>query len=467
MRYSEPKQPELQNKEPETAEESLRRENQELKQQIEELRRAKDGAGHGGPPAKLWRPSGLTIWALVLAITVVLAIAFLAGYIPLQKRQALIRTEMRHEEQSLPRVEVIPVRRSTRTSELELPGSVEAITEAPILARASGYIQTRMADIGDRVRAGQPLAEIEAPELDDQVRQAKANLEQARAALDKALANYNQGKADTEFARATAERWARLFARGVVSRQENEQYQTQSQSRLASLESLEKAIAVERGNIGAVEANLERLEEMQSYRVVRAPFDGIVTLRNVDVGALVNAGGTLLFRIAQTGTMRIYVDVPQLNASSVRVGQMARLRVSNLPGRIFRGSVARTANALDPNSRTMLVEVRVANTDGALLPGMYAQVDLSSARTDPPLVVPSDALIARGGGTMVAVVRPDHTVHLERVEVGRDYGDRLEITSGLEDGDNIITNPADTTREGMEVDPVPAAEKAAGQPGAR
>jgi RND family efflux transporter MFP subunit len=324
-----------------------------------------------------------------------------------------------------------------------------------------------LADIGDRVRAGQRLAEIEAPELGDQVRQAKASLEQARAALDRALANYNQGKADTEFARATADRWARLFTKGVVSRQDNEQYQTQFQSRLANLDSLDKAIAVERGNIGAVEADLARLEEMQSYLVVKAPFDGIVTLRNVDVGALVTTGATLLFRIAQTATVRIYVNVPQRNASSVRAGQTARLRVSNLPERVFTGSVARTANALDPNSRTMLVEVHVSNPDAALLPGMYAQVDLSSARTDPPLLVPSDALIARGSGTMVAVVRRDHTVHLQRVEVGRDYGDRLEVTSGLADGDSIIANPADTTREGMEVDPVPAAEKPAGQPGGR
>jgi len=467
MRYTEPNQPELQEKKTETAEERLRLENQELKRQVEELKKAADGSAHGSPPAKLWNPSGLTIWALILGITVLLAVAFLAGYLPLQKRQDLIRAEAHEHEQTLPRVEVVQVSPSAHTSELELPGSVQAITEAPILARASGYIERRMADIGDRVRAGQPLAEIEAPELDDQVRQAKANLEQARAALDKALANYEQGKADTEFARATATRYDRLFARGVVSRQDNEQYQTQAQSRLASLQALEKAIAVERGNIGAAEANLARLEEMQSYRLVKAPFEGIVTLRNVDVGALVNAGGTLLFRIAQTGTVRIYVNVPQMNASSVRTGQAAQLRVSNLPGRTFTGTVARTANALDPNSRTMLVEVQVPNPDAALLPGMYAQVDLSSARTNPPLLVPSDTLIARGDGTMVAIVRKDHTVHLQKVDVGRDYGDRLEIIGGLHEGDTIIPNPGEAAREGMEVDPVPAAEKATGQPEAR
>jgi RND family efflux transporter MFP subunit len=227
---------------------------------------------------------------------------------------------------------------------------------------------------------------------------------------------------------------------------------------------LEKAVAVQRGNIAAAEANLARLQEMQSYRVVKAPFDGTITLRNVDVGALVNAGSTLLLRIAQTGTVRIYVNVPQTNASFVRVGQPARLHVSNLPGRSFTGVVARTSNSLDPASRTMLVEVHAPNSDGSLLPGMYAQVELNSARGKPPLLVPSDALISRADGTKVALLRPDHTVHLQKVEVGRDYGDRLEVTGGLQEGDTIIANPGDYGREGVEVNPVRAEEKASEQP---
>jgi RND family efflux transporter MFP subunit len=448
----------------ETAEEVLRRENQELKRQLQEMQSRADGAGHSGPPAKLWHPSGITIWAIVLGVASLLGAAFFAGYIPLVKRQNLIRAEARQQEQALPRVETIQVARSSGNSELELPGSVQAITEAPILARASGYIQRRAVDIGDRVRAGQSLAEIEAPELDEQVHQARANLQQAQAALDQALANHEQGKSDMEFARVTAERWSRLSTRGVVSRQENDQYQTQYQSRIASVRALEKAIAVQRSNIAAAEANLARLVEMQGYRVVKAPFDGIVTQRNVDVGALVNTGSTLLFRIAQTSTVRTYVNVPQVNASSVRPGQPARLRISNLPGRFFPGTVERTANSLDPTSRTMLVEVRVPNPEGILMPGMYAQVDLRNARTDPPLVVPSDALIVRADGTRVAVVRADHTVHLQKIEVGRDYGDRLEVTSGLQEGDTIIPNPGDIAREGLGVDPVPRPEKAPGPP---
>lgn len=447
-----------------TPEERLRRENQDLKRQIEELKGSSHGSSRGGPSVKLWNPSSVTIWSIVFFVAVLLVVAFFAGYIPLQKRRALIVSEAQQQEEALPRVEVVQVGRSSRSSELELPGNIQAITEAPILARADGYLQRRMADIGDRVRSGQPLAEIEAPELDDQVRQAKANLQQARAALDEALANYTQGKANTEFARVTAERWSRLVARGAVSKQENDQYQAQYQAQAANLQSLEKAIAAQRSTVSGVEANLARLEKLHGYLVVKAPFDGVITLRNLDAGALVNAGNTLLFRIAQTGTLRTYVNVPQASAGFIRPGQTAHLRVSNLPGREFTGAVARTANALDPNSRTLLVEVHVPNADGALLPGMYAQVDLSSTRAHPPMLIPSEALIVRADGARVALVRPDHTVHLQPIQIGRDYGDRLEVSGGLQEGDTIIPNPGDAAREGLKVDVVAAAQKAPPHP---
>jgi RND family efflux transporter MFP subunit len=445
---------------PETTEEKLRRENQDLRQQLEQLKGSGHGSAHTALPAKLWHPSSLTIWSIALGVIVLIVVAFFAGYVPLQKRQDLIVSEERQQEKTLPQVEVIQVGRSSRNSELQLPGSIQAISEAPVLARASGYILRRTVDIGDRVRAGQPLAEIEAPELDEQVRQATASQQQAQAALDQALANLEQGKADLEFARATAQRWSRLFTRGVVSRQENEQYQTQFQSKTASVKALEKAIAVQRSNGAAAEANVRRLQEMQKYMVVKAPFAGIITLRNVDVGALVNAGSTLLFRIAEAGTVRVYVNVPQIDAAVIRPGQPARLQISSLPGRYFTGAVARTANSLDPGTRTMLVEIHAPNPDGALLPGMYAQVDLDSARAHPPLLVPSDALIVRSDGTSVAVVRPDHTVHLQKVEVGRDYGDRLEVLGGLKEGDTIVPNPGGFAREGVEINPVRREEKA-------
>ena len=406
------------------------------------------------PERTVWRPSRLTIWSIFLALIVLVAIAFLAGYVPLQKRRAVIAGEAHDQERALPRVEVVEVGRASAKSELELPGSIQAITEAPILARADGYILHRLVDIGDRVQTGQTLAEIEAPEMEEQVRQSKANLQLAKAAVDQALANYEQGKTDTELARVTAERWKNLAVKGVVSRQENDQYQSQYQSHVAALQSLEKAIGVQRSSVAAAEANLARIERMQSYLLVKAPFAGVITLRNVDVGALANAGSTLLFRIAQTETLRTYVNVPQAQSSGIRAGQNARLSVTNLPGRQFTGTVARTANSLDPASRTLLVEVHVPNPDGALLPGMYARVDLVSPRTNAPLLIPSDALISRGAGTEVALVRPDHTVHLQKIEVGRDYGDKMEVISGLRDGDLIIPNPGDAASEGLQVQAV-------------
>jgi len=309
-------------------------------------------------------------------------------------------------------------------------------------------------DIGDRVRAGQPLAEIEAPELDQQLRQAQAALQTAEASLEQALANYEQGKANLELARVTADRWKTLAAEGVVSKQDNDQRQAQLTAQAATVQALEKAISAQRSNVAAAEANIARLQDVLNYRVVKAPFDGVVTVRNVDTGALVVAGNTLLFRVAQMGMLRTYVNVPQANTASIHQGQAATLTIASMPGRLFKGTVARTAGALDPATRTMLVEVEVPNSDGVLFPGMYAQVDFSTPRAGAPILIRPEALIFRAEGTQVAIVRGDNTVHLQKVTVGRDYGDKLEITEGLKDGDTIVSNPGDTTREGAKIDPV-------------
>ncbi|HEX4231304.1 MAG TPA: efflux RND transporter periplasmic adaptor subunit [Bryobacteraceae bacterium] len=449
--------------EPDT-EERLREENRALRQQLEALKGSVHGPSHTRVPRDLWRPSSVTLWSIALGAAVLTGIAFLAGYIPLQKRRTLISSEAIEEQVSLPRVDVIEVGRSPQSSELELPGNIQPITEAPILARASGYIQKRLVDIGDRVKTGQEVAEIDAPELGQQVLEEKATLEQDQATLDEALANYEQGKTSLELARVTAQRWSRLVSRGVVSLQENDQYQSQYRAQMATVHSLEKAIAAQRSGVAAATANLSRLEEMQSYLVVRAPFDGVITLRNLDVGALVTAGETLIYRIAQTDKLRTYVNVPQTNANSIHAGQTARLTVSNLPGRVFDGVVARTSNSLDMNSRTMLVEIHVPNRDGILFPGMYAQVDLNSTRANPPLLIPSDALVVRPEGTVVALLQRDHTVHLQKVQVGRDYGDKLEILSGLQQGDNIIPDPGDLAREDLKVNPVFPSERTSGSP---
>jgi RND family efflux transporter MFP subunit len=402
----------------------------------------------------VWRPSGLTITALVIGLVLLLAGAFVAGYVPLRKRDATVRAEADERARALPSMEVIRVGRAAGENDIQLPGTMQAITEAPILARADGYLKRRLVDIGDRVMAGQVLAEIDAPELDQQIKQVEASVAQAEAASEQAEANLEQGKANRDLARLNAERWKSLADQGIASKQETDQYQAQFAAQNANVLALEKAITAQRSNVAAAKANLSRLQEVQGYRLVKAPFDGVVTVRSVDVGALVNTGSTLLFRIAQTDKLRTYINVPQTSASSVRVGQPAVLTVSNLPGRVFHGNVARTANALDPANRTMLVEVAVPNPDGALFPGSFAEVTLSASRTNLPLAVPASAILFRTDGAQVGVVQPDNTLHLQKIVVGRDYGDRVEILQGVDDGATILAAPGDAAREGVKIIPV-------------
>jgi RND family efflux transporter MFP subunit len=320
-------------------------------------------------------------------------------------------------------------------------------------------MKKRYVDIGDRVKSGQLLAEIEAPELDQQVNQARAALDQVRAALEQASANLQQGQAQEQLAKVTAERWKNLQSKGVVSKQENDTYQSQWAAAQASVLALEKAVASARSNINAAQANLSRLTELQGYKDVYAPFAGVITVRNVDVGALVTEGTTLLYRMAQTDRLRTYVNVPQSDAGSVRVGQIARLSILDLAGHEFVGTVTRTANALDPASRTLLTEVQVQNSGGLLLPGMYAQVDLTTPRKNPPVLIPGDTLVVRSNGPQVGVVGADRIVHFQRLQLGRDFGDKIEVLSGLEPGQQVVVNPGDTVQEGAKVNPVLLREK--------
>jgi RND family efflux transporter MFP subunit len=401
-----------------------------------------------------WHPSRTAITALLLGLVVLLAIAFLAGYLPLQRREAALRAEVAAQEKDLPRVTAMYVKRESDQAEIKLPGTMQAVTEAPILARTDGYLARRLVDIGDRVRAGQVLAEIDAPEVDQQVQAAEATVAQAQASIDQAQANLEQGKANRELARVTAERLKMLNERGIAPAQDTDQSQAQLAAQDANVQALGKAIQAQQSNLTAAKANLARLQELRSYRLVKAPFDGVITLRNVDVGALVSTSNTLLYRIAQTGALRTYVNVPQTYVNSVHVGQAATVNVAHLPGRSFSGKVARMANALDPSTRTMLVEVAVPNGDGALFPGTYAEVDLSGPRANPPLVVPAAAVIFRSDGAQLAVVQPDGTLHLQKVAVGRDYGDRVEVLQGVADGTMIVAAPGDAVREGVRVIPV-------------
>ncbi len=442
-------------------EQQLRREVEELRQKLYEHQLLLDERSGTHSALKPGRPSSAAIWALALLVLVIAAIAFFAGYLPRQRQEATVAAEVSTQEQALPRVMVATVAPTRGGNQLVLPGNIQPVTEAPLLARSTGYIKNRFVDIGDRVKAGQLLAEIEAPELDQQVEQAQAALKQAQAAFDQSTANYDQGKANLDLARVTAQRYGNLAARGVVSRQDNDQYQAAYQSQQAQLSALEKAIAAAKSAVASSEANLGRLREMQAYKQVKAPFEGVITVRNIDVGALINAGNTLLFRIAQINTLRTYVNVPQADADSVKVGQIAKLTVSNLPGRTFVGHVARTANSLDPATRTLLAEIQVPNTAGDLLPGMYADVDLNIPVLDPPMSIPADALVVRSDGTQVAIVRPDQTVHYQKIEVSRDYGDHLDLAGGLYAGDHVILHPNDSIREGVKVQTLqaPAAVK--------
>jgi RND family efflux transporter MFP subunit len=435
------------------SEESLRAEIDDLKRQLAQKKEA--ATTHAQKAA---RPSNSTVRNLILLAVVILIGVFVIGYLPRHRRQLQLIAEADTQKEALPEVSFVPVTRASVTGNLVLPGSIQAVTEAPVLARAEGFVIKRYVDIGDRVTAGQLLAEIEAPDLDQQVRQAQASLQQARADLERATASLEQGQANESLAKITAGRWESLTRQGIASKQDNDQYQAQYVAQVANVRALDRAVAVAKSSIDAASANVDRFTDLKSYLKVKAPFAGVITLRNVDVGALVNSGNTLLFRIAQTNPLRTYLNVPQSSASDVHVGQIAMLSTSDLPERKFPGSVARTANSLDPATRTLLVEIHVANPDGKLMPGMYAQVDLNLPRKDPPLLMPSDTLVVRPEGTMVAVLSPENVVHFQRITVGRDFGDRIEVLSGMTEGQKVIVNPNDSVQEGVKVRPVAAPE---------
>jgi RND family efflux transporter MFP subunit len=396
-------------------------------------------------------------------IGLVILVLLLMGYLPRRERLRALEATSKRERQSLPVVNTVRVRRAASTSELVLPGNVEAITDAPIYARADGYVRRRYVDIGDHVKRGQIMAEIETPDLDQQVRQARASLLQARSALAQAEANLVQAKSTEHLAQLTAERWSVLVTRGVLARQDGDQKQADFEVAVASRKAQESSVNAARDNVSAAEASVGRLIDLQGFEKITAPFAGLVTVRNFDVGALVASGGVSgreLFHIAQIGVVRIFVDVPQSNAPSIHTGLAAEVTVQQLPSRIFSGKVTRTSDSLDPSTRTLRTEVDVANPDSALLPGMYAQLKLRSVSAEPPLLVPGDALVTQASGIRVAVVGDGGLVHFQRVAVGRDYGTETEVYSGLQEGDQIIVNPTDDVREGARVSPAASREPA-------
>jgi RND family efflux transporter MFP subunit len=389
---------------------------------------------------------------LLLFVVVAAAIVFFGINARIQTAAAIKETT---RELAIPSVAVIHAKPGAVKNEVVLPGNIQAFTDSPIYARSSGYLKQWNVDIGGHVKAGQVLATIDSPELDQQVRQAKATIQQTQASLDQAIANQEQGKANEEIARVTAQRWQNLVAKGAVSRQENDQYQAQYQAQVANLNALDQAIAAARSNIAVAEANLGRLQEMQSYEIVKAPFEGIVTARNTDVGALINAGNggaaQELFHMAATAKLRVYVSVPQADSRAAEPGLKSYLTLSEFPGRHFPGELVRTSGAIDPTTRTLLSEVDVDNASGELRPGAYAEVHLMIPEGSRSLILPVSTLIFRSEGLRVGVVRDGNKAELVPIILGKDYGNEVEVVSGLDEKDLVISNPPDSLASGAVV----------------
>jgi RND family efflux transporter MFP subunit len=360
--------------------------------------------------------------------SIILAVVALILAVWGETSRVLARGELKKESADAAVGTVITVRakNSAAGEELVLPGSVQAFIEAPIYARTSGYLKGWKTDIGTRVTKGELLAEIETPEVDRQLNQAQADLETARANL--ALAN------------TTNERWKALLATESVSKQDADEKAGDAAAKKAMSDS--------------AAANLARLRELESFKRVVAPFDGVVTARNTDVGALINAGqstGTELFRVADTHKLRIYVQVPEAYAATTTPGLPAELRFAEHPGKIYAAKTVRTANALDPNLRTLQVELELDNAQREIFPGAYAEVHFKLAADTQTLRLPSNTVLFRAAGLQVATVDFQNRIKLKSIVQGRDFGSSIEVLGGLDPGDQVVINPPDSITDGTPV----------------
>ena len=314
------------------------------------------------------------------------------------------------------------------SDQLVLPAQLQAYTESAIFARTNGYLLRWHKDMGSHVKKGELLAEIDTPEVDQELMQAKAARQQTEAQL--------------QLAKSTAERWINLRKTDSVSQQEADQQTS--------------AYAQAQANFAAADANVRRLQQLESFKRVEAPFAGVVTRRNTDTGALITAGsaagaGKELFDIAQVDPLRVYVSVPQSSAAAIHAGLTAYIELREFPGQKFSGKVMRTADSIDPATRTQLTEIDVPNKDGRLLPGAYAEIHFAVPIQTIRISVPVNALLFRPEGPRVAVVGPDRKVQLKAVRIGRDFGTKVEILGGLDPNDQIVVNPADSLEDGQEV----------------
>ena len=334
------------------------------------------------------------------------------------------------DRNAIPIVAVLIPKAAPEDQSLTLPGTVDSWQDAQIYARTTGYVAKWYVDIGARVKKGQRLADLDTPDVDNELRQGQAQM--------------GTDEANQKLAKVTADRYEALVKQGLVAVQTGDQYVAQLNADIATVE--------------ADRANVAKLEDMEQFKHITAPFDGVITQRNLDVGALVDAGstGSNLFVIADTSKLRVFIDVPESYASSVHIGMPASVTLSSYGTRPLSGSVTRTADALDPDSRTLRTEIDLGNAGQAMVPGTYAKVKLALATTTHNFIVPANTLLFRSEGLRIALVDPRQRVHLQPVTLGRDFGNTLEVTSGLAATDRIILNPADSLYEG---EPVNLAER--------
>jgi RND family efflux transporter MFP subunit len=366
---------------------------------------------------------------------------FAAGLLPRLQRTEALDSAAAAKADPTPVVETAVAKRAPSDAQRVLPGNCLPLYESSLFARTTGYLHERLVDIGDKVNDGQMLASLEAPDVDDQLAQAKANLEQAQANLKLNEANYTLAK----IILARDEQAGRI----AIPDQQVDQDRATVGTSAASVKSAQASIDVNK-------AAVQRYTDLQSFQKIQAPFKGVITVRNYDKGALITADDptTLpLFRLAQIDVVRVFVNVPQVFASGIQVGQSADVSRREDPGRKFTGKVTRTANSLDPNTRTLLTEVDVQNPDGALLPGMYLQVNFNLPRLAPSVMVPSAAITFRADGAWVGVLDGRNAVHYQKVQTGRDFGVEMEILDGLRDGATVIVRPGDALSEGKVVQP--------------
>ena len=390
----------------------------------------------GVPHHKPLCPRSVRLLGLCLLLPIVAGVAYGASRHHAQDRQVL--DTAKRQQDFVPTVQVAPAQAADRDIVVKLPATTLAFESANIFARANGYIESRKVDIGDHVKAGDLLAQITAPELDHQIAQAEATLSQNQATLQ-------QTQASRDLARVTNDRDSDLVKKGWLTPQ-------QGDTDRLTLDAQQAAIAVAQSNIAAQRALIRVLQQQKAYQSVVAPFDGIITQRNVDNGSLVQAGTTFMFTLMQSDVIRTQVYVPQNAAFGVAAGVDAVVRVPENPGHALPGKVTRFAHALAPGTRTLLTEVDIPNPDGALSPGMYVTVELHIPRKNPSIIVPADALVFNGDGVRVAIAK-DGVAQFHKVTVARDLGTEIEVSDGIKPGDEVILKPAVTLADGSKVQP--------------